>query len=550
MYLCPCLLAAALTAQVSTPPTGSSAKPGSIEGTVVNAVTHAPVRGASIALAGPPNRNSLDALSDDTGKFTFAGVSPGSYRIQSVQAQGYMFQRPGPRSIAGAPIAVAEERTVTGVTIELMPLGVIAGKVVDDDGEPLRRVTIQAIGYSYTLGRRNYSTAGSTGTDDRGQFRLIDLPPGRYFVRASFATFTDLVSGDFSVPPPNTYRTFPQLGYAPTFFPNAADAAEATASVVAAGSETSGVDFRLHAVPVFHIRGKVSNPPAGGPLLVGARNCAWVDATGFPWPYTASTQTDGSFDLRAMAPGVYCVALIPNGRNSDLYASATFVLKDRDLENVDLAATPLLPVSGVVEVEGNADLPPGPSVFLRNPNGAFGRSAQVKAGKFSMDDIFPDTYLVSLNGLPPAMYLKSIRYGTEDVPGGTVSIRGDGSLLTLKIGSDAGSLSGTVQTESGDPAAGAMVTAVPDDLPPGRGDLVKSARTDQSGKFTLQGVPPGPCKVYAWEDPEYYNLAMVPEFVKEFAASAAAATVSAGGRDTVQVKLIPADEAQRVKARL
>jgi hypothetical protein len=148
------------------------------------------------------------------------------------------------------------------------------------------------------------------------------------------------------------------------------------------------------------------------------------------------------------------------------------------------------------------------------------------------------------------MYLKSIHYGTEDVPGGTVSIRGDGSVLTLKIGSDAGSLSGTVQTESGDPAAGAMVTAVPDDLPPGRGDLVKSARTDQTGKFTLQGVPPGPCKVYAWEDPEFYNMAMVPEFIKEFAASAAAATVSAGGRDSVQLKLIPAEEAQRVKARL
>jgi hypothetical protein len=517
---------------------------------VVNAVTHTPVRGAVISLAGQPNRNSLDAVSDDTGKFTFAGVSPGSYRIQSVQALGYMFQRPGPRSIAGAPIAVAEEQPVTGARIELVPLGVIAGKVVDDDGEPLRRVTIQAIRYAYTLGRRSYSTAGSTGTDDRGQFRLINLPPGRYFVRASLPPTATLLSGDFAVPPPNTYRTFPELGYAPTFFPNAGDAAEATASVVAAGSETSGVDFRLHAVPVFHIRGKVSNLSAGGSPQVGARDCAWVDATGFPWPYIASTQTDGSFDLRGITPGVYCVALIPNGRNSGLYATGTFVLKDRNLENVDLAAMPVLPVDGVVEVEGNAGLPPGPSVFLQNPNGAYGGTVQVKAGKFSMNNIFPDTYQVSLNGLPPAMYLKSIHYGTEDVPGGTVSIRGDGSVLTLKIGSDAGSLSGTVQTESGDPAAGAMVTAVPDDLPPGRGDLVKSARTDQTGKFTLQGVPPGPCKVYAWEDPEFYNMAMVPEFIKEFAASAAAATVSAGGRDSVQLKLIPAEEAQRVKARL
>jgi len=551
--LCPWLLAATLAAQVATPPAAPTAKPGSIEGVVVNAVTHTPVRKAFVRVAydtGPGAGRWFWGVTDDAGKFTIASVDPASYIIQDVEAQGYVYQRPSRSSKAGAPIAVAAKRQVTGVTMELTPLGVIAGKVLDDDGEPLRGVQVQAVASDYSRGVRRYLTANMGTTDDRGQFRLIDLQPGRYFVCAWLPPSTSFQGGAAPEPPlPNTHRTFPELGYAPAFFPSANDIAEATASVVTAGNETSGVDFRLHAVPVYHIRGKVSNLPADTIRKVAAGDCGRAGWTNLPPLYYTTAKVDGSFDLWGVTPGVYCVTLVPYGRNNAVYATGTVVLKDRNLENVNLAAMPVMPVAGVVRIEGQADLPPALYVSLRSQNGSAGASSQVKDGRFSIDAIFPETYQVSLRNLPPAMYLKAIRYGAEDLPSGAVPIRFDGSVLTLVIGADGGSLRGTVQTGSGEPAGWAMVSAVPDDAPPGRSDLLKQAITDPGGKFTLPGAPPGPCKVYAWEDSDYSDMVMVPEFTKEFAASAAAVTVSPGGSATVQVKLIPAAEAERVKAR-
>lgn len=535
--LCPWLLAATLTAQVATAPSAPDVKPGSIEGTVTDAVTHAPIRRAFVPVAratSPGAYRYFVGATDDAGKFTIAGVDPGQYTVQDVEAQGYMYERPG-----RMPIAVAEDQQVTGLKIELTPLGVIAGKVLDEDGEPLRGVRIQAIGIWYWRGTRRWVPDSSASTDDRGQFRLIDLPPGRYFVRAWLPPSPTL---------PNTHRTIPELGYAPTFFPNAGDPAEATASVVTAGSETSGVDIRLRAVPVFHIRGKVSNLPASGSPQVGARDCGRVELASLPAPYIATVQPGGGFDLGGVTPGTYCVALNPDARNQSMYATETVTLRDRSLESVNLAALPAIPVSGVVRMDGQADLLRGPSVFLQSLSSMAGAYSQASSG-FTLPGLAPGTYQLWMVGLPPPLYLKSIRYGAEDVPSGAVPVRADGGVLTLAIGSDAGTLTGTVQTESGDPAAGATVTAIPDGFPPGRSDLVGRAFTDPGGKFSMPGVAPGPCKVYAWEDAGYSEMAMVPEFIKEFAGSAATVTVSPGGNATVQVKLIPAGEAQRVKAR-
>lgn len=550
MCFCPWLLAATMTAQVAPAPSAPGAKPGSIEGTVVNAVTHQPIHKAVVAVSDRRSQYSSVGVTDDAGKFTIAGLAPGLYIVFRVAAQGYEFHPPGRNAVAGSPIAVAEEQQVTGVAIELTPLGAMAGKVVDEDGEPLRDVRIQAVRCEYPNGLRRYSMVGGSFTDDRGEFRVFDLSPGRYYVRAWLppsAGYQRRRTASEALPP-NIHSTIPDLEYALAYFPDAGDLASATASLVAPGSETSGLEIRLHPVPVFHIRGKVSNLPREPSRQLGARGCGRVEVANPSWLYIASTEADGSFDFAGVTPGAYCVMLIPAGRDPSVYAGQTVTITDRNLENVNLAAAPAIPLSGAVRIEGQGDLPPRLTVTVQNLADRMGASGQVRDGRFSLN-ISPDTYHVSLGPLPQAMYLKSMQYGAQEMPNGVVPIRGDGSLLALVIATDAGSLSGMVQTENGSPAAGAMVAAVPDDLPPGRSDLVKAAIADPAGKFNIAGVPPGPLKVYAWESSEYYSLSMVPEFVNEFSGYAAAATVSPGGAGSVEVKLIPSEEAQRVKAR-
>ena len=150
--LLPILACAALLAQP---------KPGAIEGTVVNSATRAPIPKATVSFAsgkawpdmrpGAP-QYSREAVSDGAGRFRIVDVEPGPYHLEFVHAPGYEFQ---PNQ--AAPVTVAEEQRVTGIVLELLPLGVISGKIIDSDGEPLPFAQVAVMEYRYSERHQNTS---------------------------------------------------------------------------------------------------------------------------------------------------------------------------------------------------------------------------------------------------------------------------------------------------------------------------------------------------------------------------------------------------------
>ena len=92
-------------------------------------------------------------------------------------------------------------------------------------------------------------------------------------------------------------------------------------------------------------------------------------------------------------------------------------------------------------------------------------------------------------------YVKSIRLGTVDVLNGGVHLEAPtSSPLEIVLGMNPGSVEGTVLADR--PAAGVTVAVLPNVR--GRFDLVKTATTDASGRFSLDHVAPGDYKVFAW----------------------------------------------------
>src|SRR5262245_24629573 len=63
------------------------------------------------------------------------------------------------------------------------PPGVIAGRVVDDDGRPMRGVRVRALVRASRDGPSEMTPRGNTSTtNDRGEFRLFWLEPGAYYI--------------------------------------------------------------------------------------------------------------------------------------------------------------------------------------------------------------------------------------------------------------------------------------------------------------------------------------------------------------------------------
>jgi hypothetical protein len=535
-------LAAALLAQPAAP-SGAQPQPGALEGTVIDSVTRAPIPTATVSMAGSQGFSRI-AVTDAAGKFQIGGVEPGSYKVEYIHARGYLYDPHGPLALS-SPVAVADGQHITGIVLGMTPLGAIGGKVVDDDGDPLEGAHVSVMAYDYSGGSKSLKDVDGAVTDDRGQYRIYNLKPGRYLVHAWFSQQPEPL-------PPNTHREMPELVYAPVYYPNGSDASQAAPSLLTPGAEVSAVDFRLRRAPVYHIRGKLQGAETSGRAArVIAAPCQESGAASEAGTYSAPVQPGGRFEIEGVVPGVYCLTLAEGVQRPTVYASGTVTVADHGLEDVTLTSVPTFAVPGNVLFDGLSGDPPAiqASLYAPSPLVPAGGMARVVGGQFTITGASPGDYQATLYSLPTAMYLKAMRYGADDVSDGIVPVKADGSTLTLVVGTDAGQLSGTVQTANNDPAIDRPVNIVPPDALANRQDLFRSVRTDSTGRFQATGLAPGDYTVYAWDDADV-PMATDAEFRKQFASLATPVTISPSGAVTVTLKAIPAEEIRKVKERL
>jgi hypothetical protein len=168
---------------------------------------------------------------------------------------------------------------------------------------------------------------------------------------------------------------------------------------------------------------------------------------------------------------------------------------------------------------------------------------QVKPdGSFQLEDVGPDRYAVSINGLPEGFYLKSVRSANLDVLAGGLEIAGGSPApLDVVLSPNAGQVTGVVQDANQKAAPAVMVVLVPQEKERrDREAFYRTTTSDLAGQFTFKGVVPGEYRVYAWEEAEY-GAWMDPDFMKPLESRGAAVSVTEGGRLAVQANLIPAD---------
>ena len=259
-------------------------------------------------------KSSPPVTTDDRGRFVFNSVDPGMYKVL-FSATGFAKQAYGQRTAAGpgVPLRIAAGEARADIVMRLMAVGAVSGRIRDAAGQPaaLVPVTLQRFVYDET-GRRSMTSVASTRTDDRGDFRMYYLSPGRYYISAGSGA-----NQNRGLPPELggvgqfTTSNLVTQNYAPTFYPGTPDAAAATAIDIQSGADVRGIDFFVPILQSYRVRGRVIDPRTGQPPPQ-----ATITVAG-----TAETRTqganyrpaDGSFEVQNVAAGTYTItANLPN----------------------------------------------------------------------------------------------------------------------------------------------------------------------------------------------------------------------------------------------
>ncbi len=498
-----------------------------VSGTVVNSASGAPVRKALVTFR-TAGAAALTARTDANGRFDLPDLPPGDYAVL-LEAQGFSPLNPA------TTLHVADE-AMAGIALRMTPLSVISGRVLDEEGEPAVSATLLAFRYDYTRPSRPLVETNSASTDDRGEYRIFDLKPGRYYVL--------LVRSNPSgpLPPPNLAAN---EGYPFRFYPNAFEPGQASPVTLAPGAEAGHIDFELRKTRLFHVTGTALGEGQPVRAVAVAKSCT----ANLP-AYSAPVLADGSFDLAAVQPGTYCLSIQEVRGQRALYAFRVVTVSDRDVEGVALAAYPGVNLTAEVLLDGAPLVPPANIRVNLLPLDVtdLGISKFIqKDGSAVFQDLIPAAYAIGVDALPPDVYVRDIRYGGTDVSGGRIDVQAP-APLSISLARGTGRVQVTVLDASGNPAPGVPVTLAPTGAYSARLDLVRTVSTNSEGSVQFAQAP-GDYQVAAWETSEP-ELVRWPEFRALLMDGAAKVTATAGRVESVRVKAIPAAQVDLLRSRL
>jgi hypothetical protein len=339
--------------------------PAAIGGRVVDAVTGRPIPGAIVTPAGSAVVISAAvpqparALTNGEGRFIVRDLQKGAVLLTAVK-NGYALasfnqRRPGG---TGQSIPIVPGQRVADVEIRMWRNSSISGTVVDEAGDPVVGVRVQAFPRRFVAGRRKYSPGTTAITDDRGVYRIANLEPGDYAVGvpathttvptevmdvffgssgASERTRGELARelsaiGSAIVPAGSAYamkmadqtyvlpsgtavpitqpRAAPAV-YPTTFFPAASTISEASVVAVRSGDERGSIDLQLRPVRTARVTGTVIAPD-GPAANVGVRlsPVGNADLTGTLAAAATMTNGSGGFTFPAAPPGQYTIDVL------------------------------------------------------------------------------------------------------------------------------------------------------------------------------------------------------------------------------------------------
>ena len=488
---------AAVPAQVPT---------SSLSGTVRSDADKTPLGRARVTLVSPALDPPRAVITAADGTYTFHKLPAGAYTVsvtRSGYAPGHFAER---RSAPPATVTLARGQMATGVDVSLLPAGVIVGRVLDEDDNPFAGASVDALVPRTAGGQTMLVSLASAHTDDRGEFRLVGLPAGQYYVSAFDPAFADV--GDETGP----------LRYTPTYYPGVVLTGQATRVSVTPGVEpAAGIVFRLQIVRPARVAGTITSDRqliSGAVMMLpihGAGLGSAASGLGSATSQDVLILPDGSFAFRNVPPGEYQIRargeLEPQG--TSLFATFGVKVEGRDIEHVDMALRPGARLEGQLIVEAERARRPAafPGVRVRAPfadGSSFGDSptGDVRAdGGYAIRGLMPGSHVITVEGLAAPWVVKHVTWRGQDISDIGVEAESQQVFADVRVTvTDVTTqIAGTVRGAGGAPVPDATVIVLPLArnywTPTSR--RFRLLRSDAAGRYQIRGLPPGEYRVVA-----------------------------------------------------
>jgi protocatechuate 3,4-dioxygenase beta subunit len=463
-------------------------------------------------------------LTDSTGRFTFRDVPSGRYSIHG-DRDGFVAPRVNETYQTGFTrnVTLDPNAPLAPIEMELIPNGVLSGRVFDPQGQPAANVNVTAHRVIISPDRNGgeiWMNGRAVMTNDRGEYRLINVLPGGLWISAA--------------PRP----TGPQGSWERTFYGDVTLPEEATRVKVIDGNEVPNLDIHLRPKPssLYKVSGTAINPyaianPATGAVdhsistfqLINQKVSVLNDGRPtFQNAIPVSARPNGEFEIRDVRPGRYdlVAAFVDPSSRQTLFGKAFVEVGNGDVSGITLAIASGVTVNGQLEIRGaqaSTIKPESISISLvslgATTGGMIMRSDAM--GRFSGSHIPEERYRVQVNGVPPTAYITDIQYAGKSVFDAGFDLDSKPSLIQVSVNSDGQSLAGTVRGKDGKTVAAATVVLVPPESQRQNQARFRQATTDDSGRYSIRGIAPGQYTIYAWEN-VYNNAWLNARYLSHF----------------------------------
>jgi hypothetical protein len=444
-------------------------------------------------------------------------------------------------------IIVLKDGESAEVTLRMIPQGLIAGKVVDENGDPVDSGNVQVLSAMWLKGTLHYSVLKGVPVDDLGEFRIGGLGKGSYLVK--FQPRETALNPNLGGPARRDHSS----RLVPAYYPNATSVQSASAVVLGPGESVAGLDIVVRRARTYIVEGvlrTLERPPEFASVTLapsGESVLALVAGPGVLGP-------GGKFRFPSVPAGDYELYFVAGLGQGVSTGRRPVRVTDGDVTGLEIDALPTVSLTGHVSVEGgDLDGAPEARIGLRAADLPIGPSYGATVGSdgvFELKSCSPGRYAVDVTP-PDGFYVKKMRYGGIDVAGAEINVTGLDARLELVLRRGAARLRGRWPASVNDNSSssggdrvtlGAYYFVIPQDREISESDL-RFGPLAEDGGFDAGGLPPGRYRVFALTSPSP-GLLMQPATLAALEGLGAQVTLGEGEAVEVVVPLLADDKAE------